>query len=115
WSGDYRVTASGEVRFRETPRPGTTGGTTTNNANDGFWSVQRLDGTQFRERTNADGSTTRRMADRSTVEIDRDGLVRKVSMSQHDYRTFDYVNGQLSRVSDYRQGRQPQVREIGND
>jgi hypothetical protein len=98
WTGELKITTSGELRFKATK--------SASHAGDDMWTVVKPDGSQYKEKVDPNGSRVIKKLDKSTVEIDSEGFVRKVSISKTDYRTLDYENGRLSKVTDHRKGKE---------
>lgn len=97
WNGKHEVTASGVVRHKEQG----------DRNKDGYWTVIKPDGSQFKEQVSADGSRKMVRPDKSFAEIDKDGIVRTVGKSKDNYRALHYENGELSKVTEYRKGKEP--------
>lgn len=105
WSGDYQVTPDGTLRHKDNSAKN----------KDGAWTVVKPDGVNYREVVNADGSRRLTKPDKSFVEIDRQGMVRRMGTSKDNYRLLDYENGQLTKVYDYRKGKAAGVWEPQKD
>lgn len=105
WNGQYEVTATGDVRFKEEGARN----------KDGLWSIARPDGKNYKEQLLPEGGRKIINNDKSFAEIDANGLVRKTGTSKDNYRTFEYDNGQLSKVTDYRKGKQPSTTDYASD
>lgn len=103
WTGDYKIDGNGTIRFKEDGAKNP----------EGMWQVINPDGSHYKEKINSDGSRLLKKPDNSFVEIDKDGLVRKVGTNKDNYRTFEYTNGEVSKVTDYRKGKESSTWEKG--
>jgi len=97
FNGDYAISPTGDVRYKDN---------STSKNPDGLWTVIRPDKSYYQEKLNSDGTKLVKNPDRSTVDIDSSGHVRRITKSKDDFRLVDWENGEISKITDYHKGRQ---------